>query len=130
MNRILKRTLLPGLMATSLVGVSLVSVKPAQADDNLVRDIGIGAGASVVTGAITGNHSTLNNAINGAAAGAAVNGTNRAFRSGTGHRNLARDAGVGAAASTVTGEITGNHHPIRNAVGGAAAGGLINLLDH
>ncbi len=124
MNRTQKRLLLPSLVATSLLSATLFSVKPASANDHLLRDIGVGAGASVVTGTISGHHSVINNAINGAAAGAAVHGTSRALHS----RNLARDAGVGAATSTVTGEITGSHHPLHNALSGAAAGAAIALL--
>ncbi|MBD0389517.1 MAG: hypothetical protein ICV54_24195, partial [Nostoc sp. C3-bin3] len=71
MNRILKRTLLPSLMAASLAGGTLVPAKPASAD--ILRDIGVGAGAGVVSGAVRGRGSVLNNAVKGAAAGAAVN---------------------------------------------------------
>ena len=126
MNRIFKSALLPSLVATSLVGVNLVSMKPVAAGDNQIRDIGIGAGASTVTGEITGHHHAAKNAINGAAAGAAVH----ALDHGNCHRrggHLVREIGVGAGASTVAGLITNRHHTLSNAVNGAVAGGAVNL---
>ncbi len=126
MNRIFKSALLPSLVATSLVGVNLVSMKPVAAGDHQIRDIGIGAGASTVTGEITGHHHAAKNAINGAAAGAAVH----ALDHGNCHRrggHLVRDVGVGAGASTVAGLITNRHHTLSNAVNGAVAGGAVNL---
>jgi hypothetical protein len=128
MNRNLKRTLIPGLMATGLVGSAFLSVKPAFARDRILRDIGIGAGAGAATSIITGH--PLSSAVNGAAAGAGVYGTNKAFGSHAGHRDLARNAGAGAASSLVTGAVTGQHHPLNNAINGAAAGTAINLLTH
>jgi len=125
MNQILKRTLLPGLVASSLLGVNLGAVRPASADEGWLRDIGAGAATSVVTGAVTGNHSVVKNAIGGAAAGAAVH----AVRGNRHKNNVVRDAAAGAAAGVVTGELTGNHHPLRNAVGGGATGALIDILN-
>ena len=129
MNRILKHTLLPTLVATSLAGVNLMSVKPASANDNWIKDVGIGAATGVVTGAITGHNSAVHNVVNGAAAGAAVHAVNGSRK--TYHRSgdLLRDTAVGAGASTVTGAVTGSRHPINNAIGGAATGALINILD-
>ncbi|MBR8838645.1 MAG: hypothetical protein DSM106950_32750 [Stigonema ocellatum SAG 48.90 = DSM 106950] len=129
MNQILKHTLLPTLVATTLASINLMSLKPASANDNWIKDIGIGAATGVVTGAITGHNSGIHNAVNGAAAGAAVHAVNGSSK--TYHRSgdLLRDAGVGAAAGTVTGAVTGSHHPVSNAIGGAATGALINILD-
>ncbi|MCW5317019.1 hypothetical protein GTQ43_25325 [Nostoc sp. KVJ3] len=131
MNNILKRTLLPSLMAASLAGGTLVPAKPAAADDQVLRDIGIGAATNVVTGAVRGNGSgVLGNAVKGGITGAAVNGANglrsdRARR----HRNLGQDVGVGAGASALTGIITGDRKDtLGNAVDGAAVGGAIHLL--
>lgn len=121
---------LSGLFAASFIGATLLAAKPASADQNLLRDIGIGAATGVVTGTITNDDSALGNAANGAAAGAAVNVTRDAWGNNPGQQNLPRDAGVGAAASTVTGVITNRDNPVSNAVNGAAAGTVIHLLDH
>ncbi|MBN4006577.1 hypothetical protein [Nostoc sp. LPT] len=130
MNNILKRTLLPSLMAASLAGVTLVPAKPAAADDQVLRDVGIGAVTNVVTGAVRGNGSVLGNAVKGGATGAAVNGANglRNTRNRS-HRNAAQDVGVGAGASALTGVITGDKRDtLGNAVDGAAVGAAIHLL--
>jgi hypothetical protein len=128
MNTILKRTLLPSLMAASLAGVTLVPAKPAAADDQVLRDIGIGAVTNVVTGAVRGNGSVLGNAVKGGATGAAVNGAN-GLRSNRRNRNVGQDVGVGAGASALTGVITGDKRDtLGNAVDGAAVGGAIHLL--
>ncbi|MEH1842567.1 MAG: hypothetical protein V7L20_28505 [Nostoc sp.] len=130
MNNILKRTLLPSLMAASLAGVTLVPAKPAAADDQVLRDVGIGAVTNVVTGAVRGHGNILNNAVRGGVTGAAVNGANglRNTRNRR-HRNLGQDVGVGAGASAVTGIITGHSRDtLGNAVDGAAVGGAIHIL--
>lgn len=130
MNNILKRTLLPSLMAASLAGVTLVPAKPAAADDQVLRDAGIGAVTNVVTGAVRGHGSVLGNAVKGGVTGAAVNGANglRDHR-GRRHRNLGQDVGVGAGASALTGIITGDgRHTLGNAVDGAAVGGAIHVI--
>ncbi|OUL24533.1 hypothetical protein [Nostoc sp. 106C] len=129
MNLNLKRTLLPGLMAASLAGGTLVPAKPAAAD--MLRDIGIGAGAGVVTGAVRGNGAVINNAIKGAAAGAAVHAVHGTRKQARNRRvgNLGQDVGVGAAASTATGLILhGTKNPGGDAIDGAAAGAAINVL--
>ncbi|WP_138503016.1 hypothetical protein [Nostoc sp. PA-18-2419] len=128
MNTILKRTLLPSLMAASLAGVTLAPAKPAAADDQVLRDIGIGAATNVVTGAIRGNGGVLGNAVKGGATGAAVNGAN-GLRRNHRHRSAVQDVGVGAGASALTGVITGDRRDtLGNAVDGAAVGGAIHLL--
>lgn len=43
MNRTLKLILLPGVIAINLV--TLIPTKPAAADDEILKDIGIGAAA-------------------------------------------------------------------------------------
>lgn len=130
MNKILKRALLPSLMAASLAGVTLVPAKPAAADDQVLRDAGIGAVTNVVTGAVRGRRNVLRNAVRGGVTGAAVNGANglRNTRNRR-HRNAAQDVGVGAGASALTGVITGDSKDtLGNAVDGAAVGGAIHLL--
>ena len=128
MNNILKRTLLPSLMAASLAGVTLVPAKPAAADDQVLRDVGIGAVTNVVTGAVRGHGNVLNNAVRGGVTGAAVNGAN-GLRNNRRHRSAAQDIGVGAGASAVTGVITGHSRDtLGNAVDGAAVGGAIHIL--
>ncbi|WP_341525870.1 hypothetical protein WKK05_25300 [Nostoc sp. UHCC 0302] len=130
MNRILKRALLPGLMAASLASATLVPAKPAAADDRILEDIGIGAATGVVTGVVTGNTNVLRNAVKGGAAGAAVNGVNGTrSRYHQKHRNAAQDVGVGAAASTITGAATrGGRVTANDAITGAAVGGAIHLI--
>ncbi|MCC5606125.1 hypothetical protein LC612_04785 [Nostoc sp. CHAB 5834] len=130
MNNILKRTLLPSLMAASLAGVTLVPAKPAAADDQVLRDAGIGAVTNVVTGAVRGKGNVLNNAVRGGVTGAAVNGAN-GLRNTRNRRNrsVVQDVGVGAGASAVTGVVTGNgKDTLGNAVDGAAVGAAIHLL--
>ncbi len=130
MNRIFKRLLIPNLLAASFVGVSLVPAQPASAGEKIGRDIAVGAGAGVVSGAIRGRGSFLNNAVKGAAAGAAVNAVNSGRRNPQ-KRNIAVDAGTGAAASTAAGAILrGNKDTLGDAVDGAAAGAVIHILDN
>lgn len=131
MNRILKLKLFPSLMATSLIGVTLLPFNSASADDKVLRDAGIGAAAGAVSGIITNNDSVLTNAVNGAAAGAAVNGANGIRNRGNNrdrNRNCLQDLGVGAAGGTVSGAITNRRRTASNAINGAAAGGAICLL--
>ncbi|MEH2460828.1 hypothetical protein [Nostoc sp.] len=128
MNNILKRTLLPSLMAASLAGVTLVPAKPAAADDQVLRDAGIGAVTNVVTGAVRGHGNVLKNGVRGAVTGAVVNGAN-GLRKHPHHRSAVQDVGVGAGASALTGVITGDRKDtLGNAVDGAAVGGVIHLL--
>ena len=123
----LKRAFVPGVIATSLVGATLLPVKPAAADQNFLRDIGIGAATGVVSGVVTG-HPALPNAINGAAAGAAVN-QSRDLLTRKGQRpDLLKDAAVGAAAGTLSGHVVNRRHTLGNAANGAAVGAVINVL--
>ncbi|AFZ26737.1 hypothetical protein Cylst_4671 [Cylindrospermum stagnale PCC 7417] len=130
MNQIWKRTLISSLITASLAGVTLVPAKPAAADDQIIRDVGIGAAASVTSGAVRRRGSVLNNAVKGAAAGAAVNLVNgtRSPRDQR-RRNLRQDIGVGAAASTAVGAVTrGRKDTLGDAVDGAVAGAVINIF--
>jgi hypothetical protein len=127
MNQTLKRAFMPGVMAAGLVSATLLPVKPASADQNVWRDIGIGAATGVVSSVVT-KHKVVPNIINGAAAGAAVN-QSRDLTTRKGQRpDLLRDAAVGAAAGTVTGQATNRRHTVRNAANGAAVGAVINVL--
>ncbi len=52
-----------------------------QPDGNLIQDAAVGAAASTVTGVIlNGGRDTLGHAVDGAAAGAAINGINNGRR--------------------------------------------------
>jgi hypothetical protein len=127
MNKILHVALIPALMIASLSS-TLIPAGPAAADKHILTDVGIGAGASLISGGIRHRGTPLNNAFKGAAAGAAVNAVH-----GTRHhkrrRNFGQDVAVGAAASTVTGAVTrGRRDTLGDAVDGAAAGAAIHLL--
>ncbi len=130
MNRILQTTLISSLMVATLGTMTLIPSQRAAADPHIIRDIGIGAGANVLSGGIRGHGSVLHNAVKGAAAGTAVNLVN-STRSPyhQKHRNLGQDVGVGAAASTATGAIFYHHrHVLGDAVDGAASGAAIHFL--
>ncbi|NJM70274.1 MAG: hypothetical protein HC862_08600 [Scytonema sp. RU_4_4] len=130
MNKILKRTLMPSLLAASLAGVSLVPAQPASADDKVLQDIGIGAGVGAVSGVIRGRN-VIKGAIKGGASGAAVNGANglRGTRRARAKRNIIQDAGVGAAAGALTdGLINGGRDTLGSAAEGAATGAVINTI--
>jgi len=129
MNRILKLSLLPSLMASSLIGVILLPYKPATADDQVLKDAGIGAAAGVVSGAILHHGNILSNGVNGAASGAVVNAANGNKRANHSSRNLVQDLGVGAATGTVSGAIIHGGNPVKDAIGGAAAGAAVHVLD-
>ncbi|MBO3463850.1 hypothetical protein G7B40_012590 [Aetokthonos hydrillicola Thurmond2011] len=129
MNLVLKHSFLPTLMATSVVGVSLLPYKPAAADDHILKGAGIGAAAGVVSGAVLHRGNVLTNGVNGAAAGAAANAANSNRRAKNKKRSLVQDVGVGAAASTVSGAIIHRGNPVKDAISGAAAGAAVNILD-
>ncbi len=127
MNLMLKRVLMPGVLATSFAGATLLPMKPASADQNIWRDIGIGAATGVASSIIT-HHKVVPNIINGAAAGAAVN-QSRDLLTPKGKRpDFLKDAAVGAGASAAVGAVTNRHHAVRNAANGAAVGAVINIL--
>ena len=126
MNKLnLKSQILPSVIATSLLSGLILPVKPAVAND-LLRDIGIGAAANVVTGEIIDNGSTLGNAVKGAATGAAVNATHDSNNNSVG--GTIQDAAIGAAANVVTGVIIDDGSVGENAATGAGTGALINIL--
>ncbi len=115
----------PGLIATSLLSSLVIAANPALADD-LLRDIGIGAAANVVTGEIINNGSVVGNAVKGAATGAAVNVTHDKNNNSVG--GTVQDAAVGAAANVVTGVIIDDGSVGKNAATGAGTGVLLNIL--
>ncbi|ESA35812.1 hypothetical protein N836_09805 [Leptolyngbya sp. Heron Island J] len=111
------------LFVAGLTTVSLGSVLAAPSSADLLESIGIGAGVGIVTGTVVGDNAGVDDIVNGAAAGAAV----EAVR-GDRDSSLAQDAAVGAAASGVVGTITNDDSFIENAIQGGAAGALINVL--
>ena len=125
MNKQFVSRLLPGIITSTLLAGVFLPAKPAQAD-GLLQDIGVGAATNVVTGEIFNNGSTVGNAVKGAATGAAVNATHDRNNNSVG--GTVQDAAVGAAANVVTGVIIDDGSVGENAVSGAAAGALINIL--
>ncbi len=125
MNKQLTNRLLPGIITSTLLAGIFLPARPAVAG-SLLRDIGIGAATNVVTGEIFNNGSTVGNAVKGVATGAAVNATHDRNNNSVG--GTVKDAAVGAAANVVTGVIIDDGSVGENAVSGAAAGALINIL--
>ncbi len=129
MNRTLKLIVLPSIIAINLVGVSLIPNKPAAANDELLRDIGVGAATGAVGGVITGDD-VLEDAVKGAAAGATVHEVNRRRARFCRSRRLERDVVAGAGGSTVAGVITNRRRDtVGDAVKGAAVGAVINATN-
>jgi hypothetical protein len=130
MQKILRGALIPGFLTATLLGVTLLPIQPANARPRWARDIGIGAATGAAGGAVMGSGKPIRNGVNGAAAGAAVSATRRAVGpNGRSSRwGIIRDAGVGAAASVVTGKVTGAGSTGGNAVRGAATGAIINIF--
>lgn len=127
MTSTLKRIATPGVLAASLVSATLLPMKPAAADQNIWRDIGIGAATGAASSIITG-HKAVPNIVNGAAAGAAVN-QSRDLTTKKGQRpDLLRDAAVGAGTGAAVGTVTNRRHAVRNTANGAAVGAVINVL--
>ena len=126
MNQSLKRIILLSIVGINLVGVGLLPNKPAAANDELLKDIGIGAGTGAVGGVLTGDD-VLEDAVKGGAAGAAVHEVNRRRANRCQSRKLERDVIAGAAGSTVAGVITNRRRDIiGDAVKGGAVGAVIN----
>ncbi|KST69475.1 hypothetical protein [Mastigocoleus testarum] len=126
MNTTLKRIVLPSVIAFNLVGVTLIPSEHAAANDELLKDIGIGAATGAVGGVITGDD-VLEDAVKGAAAGASVNELNRRRANRCRSRKLERDVLAGAGGSTVAGIITNRRRDVvGDAAKGAAVGGIIH----
>lgn len=71
MNRIVKALVLPVILAVSTFSSAVVGTKPASA--NVLQDLGVGAGANVISGKIFNNGSAISNTVSGAADGALIN---------------------------------------------------------
>ncbi|MEL6353918.1 MAG: hypothetical protein AAFR58_19505 [Cyanobacteria bacterium J06627_28] len=122
-----KSVLAPWLAAIALTGLMAMFAKPARADD-LLEDAAIGAGVGLGTGVILGDSVGVDDAVNGAAAGAACNVANDALQE-EGQRNLTEDLLVGAVAAGGVGILTNDDSFLTNAAQGAAACGVIHVLD-
>lgn len=119
--------IVPGAAIASLAGVMLLTVQPAKAG-SLGQDVAVGAGVGVLTGVIFGNGIGLDNAANGAAAGAAVHVADEELRRGQ-DRSLVQDVGVGAVTAGGVGTVTNDDGFLENAAQGAAVGAVIHILD-
>ncbi len=109
-------------LATLALGSVMATPSSAQLDNLGLENIGIGAGASVVTGAVLGDGLDLDDAIGGAAAAAAVDVI------GGDESSVVEDAAIGAATTAVVGTILNDDSLWENAIQGGAAGALINIL--
>ncbi|MEL7225396.1 MAG: hypothetical protein AAGL17_11140 [Cyanobacteria bacterium J06576_12] len=119
--------MMPGLAAAALTGLMVVMAQPAKAG-TLVEDAAIGAGVGVGTGLVLGDEAGVDDAVNGAAAGAACHVANEELQE-EGDRNLTEDLVVGAVAAGGVGLLTNDDSFLTNAVQGAAACGVINVVD-
>lgn len=122
---VLNRALFSGVAFTA--GVLLVAAQPAQAG-SLGEDAAVGAGVGLGTGLILGDEFGVDDAANGAAAGVACHVANEEFHE-EGERNLVEDLAIGAVAAGGVGLITNNDSFLENAAQGAAACGVIHVLD-
>lgn len=123
----LSKKIVPSAAIASLAGVMLLTVQPAKAG-SLGQDVAVGAGVGVLTGVIFGNGIGLDNAANGAAAGAAVHVADEELRRGQ-ERSLVQDVGVGAVTAGGVGTVTNDDGFLENAAQGAAVGAVIHILD-
>ncbi|MGK7906254.1 MAG: hypothetical protein AB4040_03380 [Synechococcus sp.] len=117
------RVVTSSLLAAGALAASFLPARPASAQ--FIQDTLIGAGGNAVYGEIFDNGNLLENALGGAAAGAAVSVTHDENKTGLG--GYLQDAAVGAAASAVTGAVLNNGSLAQNAIGGAATGVLVNV---
>ena len=124
MNKIIKASVLPVILAIGTIGTSLLAIKTCQVPI-FYKILGVGAGSNVISGKILDNGSAIGNTVGGAATGAVVNATHK--KSGK-KSSLLQDSAVGAATNLVTGAVIGNGHTGKNAISGAADGALINIL--
>ena len=117
----------PCTVVASIVGIMLMSVQPARAG-SLVEDVLTGAGVGLGAGLILGDDFGVDDAANGAAAGAACHIANEEWQE-EGKRNLGEDLVIGAVTAGGVGLITNDDNVLENAAQGAAACGVINVLD-
>ena len=121
MSKLINSALIP--VIAGVLGLAWLPAKPASAD--LFKDAAVGAATNVVTGEILDNGKIVGNAVGGAAAGATVGATHNGANSRT--SSLVQDAAVGAAATMVTGGVFNNGTTLKNALGGAATGVVVNV---
>ena len=121
------RVMMPGLAAAALTGLMVMMAQPAKAG-TIVEDTAIGAGGGLGTGVLLGDELGVDDAVNGAAAGAACHVANEELQE-DGERNLTEDLVVGAVASGGVGLLTNDDSFLSNAVQGAAACGVIHVVD-
>ena len=123
----IRSVIMPGAAVASLLGATMLTAQPAQAG-SLGEDVAVGAGVGVVTGIIFGNGIGLDNAANGATAGAAVHVADEELRRNQ-DRSIVQDVGVGAVTAGGVGTITNDDSFLENAAQGAAVGAVIHVLD-
>ena len=121
------RVLRPGLAAVALTGLMTLMAQTAKAVE-IIEAKAVGAGVGLGTGLLLGDEAGLDDAANGAAAGAACHEANEALHE-EGDRNLVEDLAVGAVAAGGVGLITNDDSFLENAAQGAAACGVIHVLD-
>ncbi len=121
------RVMTPELAAIALTGLVVMMAQPAKAG-TVLEDAAVGAGVGLGTGAVLGNRIGVDDAVNGAAAGTACHVANEELHEED-ERNLVEDLVVGAVASGGVGLLTNNDSFVTNAVQGAAACGVINVID-
>jgi len=121
------RILRPGLAAIALTGLMTFMAQPAKAG-GIIEDIAVGAGVGLGTGLLLGDGVGVDDAANGAAAGAACHVANEALQE-DGERDLVQDLAVGAVTAGGVGIITNDDSFLENAAQGAAACGVIHVLD-
>ena len=121
------RVMMPGLAAAALTGLMVMMAQPAKAG-TLAEDAAIGAGVGVGTGVVLGDQVGVDDAVNGAAAGVACHVANEELQE-DGERNLTEDLLVGAVAAGGVGLLTNNDSFLTNAAQGAAACGVIHVVD-
>ncbi|MEM9089132.1 MAG: hypothetical protein AAGC93_10345 [Cyanobacteria bacterium P01_F01_bin.53] len=122
----LNKALLSGVAVAGLTGAMLVA-EPARAG-SLGEDAAVGAGVGLGTGLFLGDDFGVDDAANGAAAGVACHVADEELRRGQ-DRSVVQDLAVGAVAAGGVGLITNNDSFLENAAQGAAACGVINILD-
>ncbi|MGD1898434.1 MAG: hypothetical protein ACFB16_15940 [Phormidesmis sp.] len=126
-SNFVNRVMTPEIAAIALTGLMVMMAQPAKAGE-IVEDVAVGAGVGLGTGLLLGDDFGVDDAANGAAAGAACHVANEELQE-EGERNLTEDLIVGAVAAGGVGLLTNDDSFLTNAAQGAAACGVINVLD-
>ena len=126
-SNFVNRVMTPEIAAIALTGLMVMMAQPAKAGE-IVEDVAVGAGVGLGTGLLLGDEFGVDDAANGAAAGAACHVANEELQE-EGERNLTEDLIVGAVAAGGVGLLTNDDSFLTNAAQGAAACGVINVLD-